>query len=1255
MSEQDSENHEHVRKKRGGGRPKKPQGEIIPFMNTKIGVDSMKVMTIPIENIEDMNRLFKSMVGKMVKQGIYYVDEVPHRIRATVFLKGLRKYLTLHKFLGGNIKGYSRINYPYYEEDPLHRLAIFKPSCIQVMKIRGKTAILKKLWVCPNPVMPPITITPDLEENKWTWITSIHPTQKCPRCGICWTNNHQCRQANSAFYWMSIEKSGRELWQHVKFKTASSPPNMKMLFITYDIETYTIHVTKGLRMMPFMLCFKLTGDEQLVSQASSIARQQPDILEHAGGFYWINCQPGHIGKMFRKFRTHIQIEFSRDLVKRFYQFNQDTIDSIMCEMMITDPNDLPYDIYLRMRKVFKIPVDFYQVSIIIVGHNICKFDEILLSSEIMENKELYPKATKCERAFMPRAGRLLFNDIYFSLPNPLYNERDGTRTNRWKDAVNVISDYQHLSVKFTVRDTCQLTGGAKLRKAAQAYALTVSKGECPYEAINSFISSGYFNMDKDGFPTIEYWENESIMQEQKQIWQTNHPEQPYSIIQACLEYCMLDVTVTEQLAMTILENYNTYFQRELGFKGFFNIFERPTIPSNTHALWKQLAFTEFVVDQEKNKKSSKTKVDHKFVAQLYAPHKLMFKYIRQALRGGRCYPTHFGPFHEPVFVFDICGMYASALTHPLPHGPPLDPQSTAEHVNDINFILLTTRHISYFDSRIKPSILKVEAHPPPIHQLDPLPPICSRKGGRLVWTNESLYDEVITIIDIITLHNRGWKVKVHQDPMNVVFREWKTLCAEYVGRNIKAKEKADKEGNEIMRSISKLLSNSLYGAFATNMDTTRIIFEQDLTQEEIEKIHFGEYEVSHVTILNDSSFGGSTIQIPSAFESSVLERDFNPPLSQDLKTIKYDDISAIEKSTSKDNESLTDDVSLEDLDDELQELNAGAYIDDVDHAHIASANDTIFKPLTLLDAPAEAITVLHIEKSDKLVENNRYATQIACFVLGWSRAFFSEWAEIIHGPDSGTHPHDRKPQSLYGDTDSIFVTKSGYDRMITRGYHRIKKPNTQLIFDPKNPKLTWACECDIKCKKCNGDTFSSESIFLAPKLYALKDAHCVDCGHVGHGKLRAKGHPGEGLLYDTLLKCWQRAEEQEIGGVTDIPELSTSRTIFKKTLLNKVSKYDPFTLYNERLTRVLRPWKDKTLYAIGNTLHPYNNANPNPRNEKDVRMVEDFSAENPLEPIQEDESIILDLVKDTTENEILNLDYIPELSVDECDSILSFF
>nr|ASP44405.1 DNA polymerase [Marten adenovirus type 1] len=1213
-----------------------PQPSIsIPEQTCILGQDASRIRTAPLAVVQ---RYFKSSHGNPCKSGVYFIKNEPNKFIMSHFAWGMRKFLKLHHFmLTSRSRRYNQIDYEFYQQDPIDRLKAFKPTFIGIYTFKGRKAYLMKVTINEKPKLPPMFITKSTG-GQWIWIKDIYPVSRCPTCGGYWVKGHKCNVQRSSFYHFSVTGEGKKTWQHLHFSCPAMKPNTKTLFVVYDIETYTVFEGKGKRMQPFMLCFMLSGDASLVAIAERLAKQDETLKTIHGGFYWLDSTPGEVGRRFRDFRTRMQVYFAKNLVKRFAACNREYFDMHMQEGTYRSIYDVPNHVLQQPTTKLQLDPDFYLVDIIILGHNICKFDELLLATELIEDRSIFPNACRCTRTFMPRVGRLLFNDIHFSVPNPLYKKKDSTRLGRWRVGQNSLQDIFELTVRFMVRDTLQLTSGAKLSKAASAYALDVCKGQCPYEAVNEFISRGQFEADEDGFPVASYWESQQILDEQKQLWQQDHPDQPYDIILACLEYCMQDVIVTLKLAQTLFENYDKYFREQLGMQGRYNIFDRPTIPSNTHAFWKQLAFTNYLDKQPKKRLS---KINPNFVAEVYAPHREMFKYIRQALRGGRCYPTILGPYRKPVYVFDICGMYASALTHPMPHGMPLDPANTAQYVEELNVLLQDHPDISYFDSRIKPAILKVDAYPPSMVNLDPLPPICSRRGGRLVWTNETLYDEVITIIDIVTLRNRGWTVRASQDSMNVVWPKWETLCSDYVTKNINAKEKADKEKNEVMRSISKMLSNSLYGAFATNLDTTKVMFERDLTEAEIGEIYEGTKIIKHVTLLNDKSFSGKDFLPPTESRNeSTGPQKFNSPWSEHYRQREEED------DIEEDGRLTENPLSLEEVDSELTEaIMRAPFIGETegpedDHASYAAANETQIKPMRLLDATPDALTVLHLENLDKMVHNRRYATQIACFVLGWSRAFFCEWSEILHAPDRGIHPHDRPPQSLYGDTDSLFVTESGYQRMITRGAHRIKSSQTRLTFDPENPALYWACDCDIKCKKCGADTYSSESIFLAPKLYGLKDAVCTnkECGHVGAGKIRSKGHKQAELVYDTLMRSWLKYEDELYGSTSAIQELHTRRTVFKTTLLNKVSRYDPFTIYNEQLVRILRPWKDLTLYRHGDYLYPYNIAHPNPRTANEVRNVADIGDEDPLAPL-------LILSEQPTDL---------SLTVEECDEILEY-
>ncbi|UZF96941.1 DNA-dependent DNA polymerase, partial [ibex adenovirus 1] len=91
----------------------------------------------------------------------------------------------------------------------------------------------------------------------------------------------------------------------------------------------------------------------------------------------------------------------------------------------------------------------------------------------------------------------------------------------------------------------------------------------------------------------------------------------------------------------------------------------------------------------------------------------------------------------------------SALTHPFPAGQPLNPFERALAVAQWERKLEALNvKIDYFDAQLLPGIFTIDADPPDEAFLDELPPFCSRKGGRLCWTNEPLRGEVATSVDV---------------------------------------------------------------------------------------------------------------------------------------------------------------------------------------------------------------------------------------------------------------------------------------------------------------------------------------------------------------------------------------------------------------------------------------------------------------------------------------------------------------------------
>ncbi|ADZ39804.1 DNA polymerase [Simian adenovirus 48] len=977
------------------------------------------------------------------------------------------------------------------------------------------------------------------QRRKIHLIHSLHSVSRCDHCGRFYKNQHECSTRRRDFYFHHIHAQSSQWWQPIKFFPLGSHPRTERLFLTYDVETYTWMGAFGKQLVPFLLVMKITGEPALVRLGLNLARELgwDAWREHADTFFCLNPQKQAIGRKFREFRDRLQLLLVDHIWQDFVERNP--VEDWSRTEHGVEPRELTFQQLEKCPLLRGAPrfIEFY-----VVGHNINGFDEILLAAQVINNRSEVPGPFRISRNFMPRCGKILFNDVTYSLPNPRHKKR--TDYSDWERGMCDDRDFKYQFVKVMVRDTFALTH-TSLRKAALAYSLPVEKGCCPYQAVNQFYMLGSYRGDEDGFPLQEYWKDREEYLFNRDLWKEKKEER-YDIVRETLDYCALDVLVTASLVEKLQESYAHFIGEAVGLPDArFNIFQRPTISSNSHAIFRQILFRD-----EKPRRAHLSR-------HLLAPSHELYDYVRASIRGGRCYPTYLGVLEEPLYVYDICGMYASALTHPMPWGAPLSPYERALAVRDWEAALRRPGHqIDYFDKHLLPAIFTIDADPPDERLLDPLPPFCSRKGGRLCWTNEPLRGEVATSIDVITLHNRGWSVRLVPDERTAVFPGWKCVAREYVQLNIAAKEKADREKNQTQRSIAKLLSNALYGSFATKLDNRQIVFSDQMGPEQLKGI----------------STGALAIKSSSYIETDNLSAQVMPAFTRVYVPQQL----------------AFGDSEPEESDEEGG--NAPFYTPAEGQDHVTYT----YKPITFLEADEGDMCLHTLEKTDPLIDNDRYPSHIASFVLAWTRAFMSEWCEFLYAEDRGTPLEQRALTSVYGDTDSLFVTERGHRLMETRGRKRIKKNGGRLVFDPKDPQLTWLVECETVCANCGGDAYSPESVFLAPKLYALKCLLCSNCGHVSKGKLRAKGHAAESLDYELMVRCYladlQGDEKQRF---------ATSRLSLKRTLASAQPGAHPFTVTETTLKRTLRPWRDRTLAQLdAHRLIPYSQSRPNPRNEE---------------------------------------------------------
>lgn len=962
-------------------------------------------------------------------------------------------------------------------------------------------------------------------------IKTVTIQKKCEHCGRTFAYTHDCNIRRREFYHHAVMADTKTWWQPIKFVPLGCHPDTKRLFLIYDIETYTYHSGYGKQLIPYLLVLCFKGDRTLRKMAEETA-VECGFTKYRHCFMLLDKTPDIVGHKFKQLRLDIQRKTARQTWTEYRMRHN-----------IADPR--PSFLELQIKEEEK-HLNFWAepcfTEIIVIGHNITGFDEIVLASHVLEGlqKEEEFCMFKITRNFMPRAGKLLFNDVSMVLPNPCYEKKLTERTfDRWRQGKLETSDLRWQGVKFMVRDTFLLTH-CSLRNAATAYQLEVSKGYCPYEAVNQFFMTGTYLCDDQKYPNRQYWGNDREFAENKP-----RPGETYDIVQKAIDYCVDDVKVTVGLVRKLVEGYQKFCDEVLKLDCCFNIFQRPTISSTTHAMFKQMFYkTEPHVG--------------KFLGPLEAPSEVMYEHIRQSVRGGRCYPSVLGVYRQPIYVYDICGMYASALSHPMPYGRTLGPFDAAIAMRHFQALLDTQKKISYFEPTINPMIITVDCFPPDILRLDVLPPLCSRKSGRLCWTNEALLGEVLTTVDIITLHNRGWRIKIIQNAdVYAVWTEWKPLCRDYVSVNIAAKEKADLEKNQTQRSISKLLSNALYGSFATRLDNKQIVFMDDMSKTVEERLRVGKDSIVSMTSLSSRSLPQSNI--------TNWEKYFNLPQTGGATTSRVND-----------------------------EKKNGAFIGGAT-AETAEEDHVTLKHITFLSAECNNLLLATVQSNSEWVKNDRYATQIASFVLAWSRAFMSEWATILFEEDWGKPYEEREVKSVYGDTDSLFLTRRGHELMQTKGLHRLKSSGNSLIYQG-GKSLAWLVECETSCPKCHHPAHASESCYLAPKLYALKDTVCDSCGNVSDGKLRAKGHAKTSISYALMKQCF--LDHYLLGRPTEIYQ--SERTSLKRTLTNATGSSAPFTVVEKQLRRILRPWADMTMVQgkildQGFLLFPYDQKQPNPR------------------------------------------------------------
>lgn len=137
---------------------------------------------------------------------------------------------------------------------------------------------------------------------------------------------------------------------------------------------------------------------------------------------------------------------------------------------------------------------------------------------------------------------------------------------------------------------------------------------------------GSYRADDRGFPLREYWKDDEEYALNRKLWEKKG-EAGYDIIRETLDYCAMDVLVTAELVAKLQDSYAHFIRDSVRLPhAHFNIFQRPTISSNSHAIFRQIVF--------RAEQPQRTNLGPAFLA----PSHELYDYVRASIRGGAVIP-----------------------------------------------------------------------------------------------------------------------------------------------------------------------------------------------------------------------------------------------------------------------------------------------------------------------------------------------------------------------------------------------------------------------------------------------------------------------------------------------------------------------------------------------------------------------------------------------------------------------------------------
>lgn len=341
---------------------------------------------------------------------------------------------------------------------------------------------------------------------------------------------------------------------------------------------------------------------------------------------------------------------------------------------------------------------------------------------------------------------------------------------------------------------CYRFTSASLRASCKSFALPVEKGDFPHKFMDGWEKLDYIG----SAPGREYYYDAEASTDEELAIGTDD----WNLLERMYFYLDKDVLATRELYLQLRNFFFDQFSVDVG--------DAITLSSLAYDIWLN---TCIAPAHDVHLPNNFRNLGQPYIeGRMYFPSAREWEIIREAVYGGRCFPTkrHFvSPHYDAlksgnmgyndlhsgfIYLLDVISLYPTAMKnylYPVGHPKIVDEAEQCRRWSEAEEEL----PIGFYKCTITPN------------QTLYIPPIARKEDGRLKWdliTRESWY----THEDVLNATRTGATVMISSA---MIYEKSAYIFANYIDMVFNIKSEGERTGNEVMRNMGKLMMNALYG------------------------------------------------------------------------------------------------------------------------------------------------------------------------------------------------------------------------------------------------------------------------------------------------------------------------------------------------------------------------------------------------------------------------------------------------------------